>query len=428
MNEDEDFVLVQHHDTVLPLAPKYMGEIVDFIQSAKEDLSAVNTKIHDNPEVGYEEHKAHALLTNFLKCRQGWKVTTSAYGIATAWIAVYDSGKRGPVVSFNVEMDALPGLGHACGHNLIATSSLAAALATASVMRRHSLKGKIVLFGTPAEEGGGGKIRLLKAGAYKNNCVDISLISHPGITHDGALTCTSAFASFKCEYFGRASHAARSPWLGINALDALIMAYNALSMLRQQTMPGDVIQGHITDGGLAPNIIHAYAAGTFVVRANTAPRLEELRRKVDACFRAGAEATGARLKVTEVMMYLDHVPNRVLGTSYTRYWNSLSPPSRIQLDKVTRVSASTDQGDISHALPSLSVSFAIPPGPEGMGPHSPEFEKAAGTKEAFGRCLRVGEALAGTAVDVLTMPGLLDEVKEQWKKDIAVPDGSDASL
>jgi amidohydrolase len=428
MNEEEDFVLVQHHDAILPSEPKYMSEITDFIKSITDDLSAINTKIHDNPEVGYEEHKAHALLTNFLKSRQDWKVTTSAYGIDTAWVAVYDSGKRGPVVSFNVEMDALPGLGHACGHNLIATSSLAAALATASVMRRHSLRGKIVLFGTPAEEGGGGKIRLLRAGAYKNNGVDISLISHPGITHDGALTCTSAFTSFRCEYFGKASHAARSPWLGINALDALIIAYNALSVLRQQTMPGDVIQGHITDGGLAPNIIHAYAAGTFVVRANTAPRLEELRRKVDACFRAGAEATGARLKVTEVMTYLDHVPNRVLGASYTRYWNSLNPPSRIQPDRITRVSASTDQGDVSHVLPSLSVSFAVPPGPEGMGPHSPEFEKVAGTKKAFGRCLRVGEALAGTAVDVLFVPGLLEKVKEQWKKDMAATDGSVASL
>lgn len=419
MDETDGFVLIQHDDVVHPYVLQYVDEITDFINSAKVDLSIVNTKIHDNPEIGFEEHQAHALLTNFLKIRQGWQVTTSAYGMATAWIAVFDSGKKGPVVSFNVEMDALPGLGHACGHNLIATASLAAGLSTASIIQRHSLKGKVVLFGTPAEEGGGGKIRFLKAGAYNDYGIDISLISHPGITHDGALTCTSAFSSFKVEYFGRASHAARSPWLGINALDALIIAYNALSVLRQQTMPSDIIQGHITDGGLTPNIIHAYAAGTFVVRSNTTLRLKGLRRKVDACFRAGAEATGARLQVTEVMTYLDHVPNRVLATSFTRYWNSLSPPSRIQADKVTRVSASTDQGNISHALPSLSVSFALPPGPEGMGPHSPEFEKVAGTKEAFVRCLRVAGALAGTAVDVLIVPGLLDEVKEQWKRDMA---------
>lgn len=286
-------------------------------------------------------------------------------------------------------------------------------------MQRHDLKGKIVLFGTPAEEhGGGGKIRLLKAGAYRDHGVDISLISHPGITHDGALTRTTAYTRFKVEYFGKAAHAANSPWLGINALDALITGYNGLSMLRQQTMPSDIIQGHISDGGLAPNIIHAYAAGTFVVRANTASRLDELRRKVDACFRAGAEATGARLELSQVGIYADHVPNRVLGGSYARYWNSLSPPSRIPIDSVGRVSASTDQGDVSYALPSLSVSFAIHPGPEGGGNHTPDFEKAAGTKAAFWRCLRVGKALAGTAVDVLTIPGFLLEVQEQWKTDM----------
>jgi metal-dependent amidase/aminoacylase/carboxypeptidase family protein len=286
-------------------------------------------------------------------------------------------------------------------------------------MQRHDLKGKIVLFGTPAEEhGGGGKIRLLRAGAYKDHNVDISLISHPGITHDGALTRTTAYVRFKVEYFGKAAHAANSPWKGINALDALITAYNGLSMLRQQTMPSDIIQGHITDGGLAPNVIHPYAAGTFVVRATTASRLEELRRKVDGCFRAGAEATGARLEVTEVGAYADHVPNRVLGASYTQYWNSLDPPSRITMDEVGHVLASTDQGDISYAFPSLSVSFAILPEPGGGGNHTPDFEKAAGTRESFRRCLMVGKGLAGTAVDVLTIPGLLGEVKEQWKKDM----------
>lgn len=318
-------------------------------------------------------------------------------------------------------IDALPGIGHACGHNLIATASLAAGLATAEIMIRHGLAGKVVLFGTPAEEGGGGKIRLLEAGAYRDHSTDISLISHPGISHNSALVHTTCYTRVRVEYFGREAHAANSPWLGINALDALIIAYNGLSMLRQQTMPGDIIQGHITDGGTTPNIIHAYAAGNFVVRANNTSRLQDLRRKVDACFRAGSEATGARLKVTEEQTYADHVANWVLGASYARCWNSLDPPGYIPTDPVlgaTEVTASTDQGNVSHCMPSLNVSFAIPPGPEGNGPHSPDFASAAGTQEAFFRCLRVGKALAGTAVDVLTISGLLDQVKEQWKKDM----------
>ncbi|KAI3396561.1 hypothetical protein diail_12085 [Diaporthe ilicicola] len=425
---DEDgYVLVGLHDArddSIESRPKYLTDLKDFIEKSSEELWTINKKIHDNPELGYEEHKAHALLTGFLKSKKGWKVTTSAYGMETAWVAVYDSGEKGPVVSFNVEMDALPGMGHACGHNLIATASLAGGLATAEIMQRHQLTGKVVLFGTPAEEGGGGKIRLLEAGAYRDHGVDVSLISHPGVLHDSAMVHTTGYSRFKAEYFGREAHAATSPWLGINALDALVIAYNGLSVLRQQTMPGDIIQGYITDGGTAPQIIPGYAAGIFVVRTNApshlhAPsRLRELRRKVEACFRAGAEATGAEVKITVEEAYAEHVPNRVLAASYARYWNALDPPSPGSVEQDIHIGASTDQGDVSHAVPSLNASFSIAPGPDGKGPHSPGFEKASGTKDAFQRCLRTGKALAGTAVDILTTQGLLDEVVDQWRKDM----------
>ena len=320
-------------------------------------------------------------------------------------------------------LDALTGIGHACGHNLIAMASVAGALATADTMKARSIPGKVVLYGTPAEEGGGGKIALLKAGAYRDHKVDINLISHPGIVQDNALVHSTAYERFKVEYYGREAHAAASPWLGINALDALITAYNALSVLRQQTMPGDIIQGYITDGGVAPNIIHAYTAGIFVTRASTQARLVELQAKVTACFEAGAGATGAKLKITPLQAYADHVPNRVLAASYARYFNALGPERKIPLDQdvdeiqgVTQ--ASTDQGDISYAMPSLSPGFQILPGPENAGPHNPDFATAAGTKDAFERSLRVGKALAATAVDVLTQDGLLDEVKAQWRKDM----------
>lgn len=299
-------------------------------------------------------------------------------------------------------------------------ASLAAALATVEMIKQYDLPGKVLLFGTPGEEGiGGGKIRLLEAGAYKD--VDISLISHPGILNNSPLVRTTAFARLEVEYFGRAAHVANSPWLGINALDALVIAYNAVSVLRQQTMPSDVIGMSITNGGAAPNIVHPYAAGICVIRAASAPRLKELQQRVTACFRAGAEATGARLETKIIQGYADHVPNRVLASSYTKYWNQLSnlpdppiPPN----GQYTYVKASTDQGNISYAMPSVNASFAISPGPLKGPPHSPEFERSSGTKEAFWRALRVAKALAGTAVDVLIVPGLLDEVKEQWREDM----------
>jgi amidohydrolase len=311
-------------------------------------------------------------------------------------------------------------MGHACGHNLIAIVSVAAGLATAAIMKRHKLPGKVIIFGTPGEEGiGGGKIQLLEAGAYKD--VDISLISHPGIFNNSPRVRTTAFARLEVEYFGRAAHAANSPWLGVNALDALVIAYNAVSVLRQQTMPTDVIGMNITNGGGRPNVIHAYAAGSCVIRASTLARIKELEEKVSACFRAGAEATGARVAIKVTPGYADHVPNLVLASSYTKYWNALPDvpdPPIPDGDQFTFVKASTDQGNISYQMPSVNASFAIPPGPLSGPPHNPDFESASGTRAAFERALRVGKALAGTAVDLLRTPGLLEQVKEQWKKDM----------
>jgi metal-dependent amidase/aminoacylase/carboxypeptidase family protein len=278
------------------------------------------------------------------------------------------------------------------------------------------------LFGTPGEEGfGGGKIRLLEAGAYEG--VDISLISHPGILNNSPLVRTTAFARLEIEYFGHAAHAANSPWLGINALDALVIAYNAVSVLRQQTMLGDVIGMNISNGGAAPNVIHAYSAGICVIRAASVSRLGVLQQKVTACFRAGAEATGARLEVKVIQGYADHVPNSILAASYTKYWNrlpALPEPPIPPADRLTWVKASTDQGNISHAMPSVNASFAIPPGKQGGQPHSPDFEEASGTTEAFRIALRVGKALAGTAVDVLSQPGLIDKIKDQWRRDMDI--------
>ncbi|GJC80840.1 peptidase M20 domain-containing protein 2 [Colletotrichum liriopes] len=428
--EDDDFILVSHADAhAYPFtgssSPEYLDEISSVVADLAESLWPVNKKIHDNPELGYREFIAHETLTAFMRTQPGWKVTPSAYGMETAWVAVWDSGRKGPVVSFNAEMDCLPGIGHACGHNLIATASLTGALAAATLLSRHRLPGKIVLYGTPAEEGGGGKIRLLKAGAYAQHGVDLNLISHPGIVADTSLMRTSAYTSFRVEFFGREAHAAANPWLGINALDALVTSYNAISVLRQQTMPGDVVQGNITHGGARPNIIHAYAAGLFVVRSDTQARLRELKAKVERCFAAGAEATGAKLQITQTGSYMDHVPNRVLGRSYTRYFNALTSPgeSRIPLDEDVdeirgRTMASTDQGDVSYAMPSLSVGFAIPPGKGGQGPHNPAFAEAAGTRVAFERSLRVGKGLAGVAIDVYTKEGMLEEVKRAWRKDM----------
>lgn len=311
--------------------------------------------------------------------------------------------------------DALTGIGHACGHNLIMTASVAAALASGAAMDQFSLSGKVILFGTPAEEGGGGKIKLLDAGAYSDHKVDINLISHPGKVADSVLVRTNAYINLKIEYFGKEAHAAAAPWEGINALDALITAYNALSVLRQQTMLGDIIQGHITDGGSAPNIIHAYAAGIFVVRALSKKRLAVLRKKVEKCFEAGAEATGATLKITQIMGYDDHVPNLALGKVCREVMNKLGgdiPEAEMDLIKGA-TQASTDQGNISYAMPSLSLGFEIK---SVEGPHNPGFADSARTRQAHVAALRAGKGLAVTGLEALSSEKLLKAAKEEFEE------------
>lgn len=281
-------------------------------------------------------------------------------------------------------------------------------------MTKFSVPGKVILFGTPGEEGGGGKIKLLDAGAYSEHAVDINLISHPGNVPDSALVRTNAYTSFRVEYFGREAHAAASPWEGINALDGLITAYNALSVLRQQTMPGDIIQGHITDGGSTPNIIHAYAAGVFVVRATNKKRLGVLREKVGKCFEAGAQASGAELKITPGMAYDDHVPNKILGGVCRTAFNALGGEiPTADLDLIWGASqASTDQGNISYAMPSLSLGFKIE---SEVGPHNPGFAKAARTRAAHDAALKAGKALAVTGLEILSSRDLLKAAREEFE-------------
>ncbi|KAF2207454.1 hypothetical protein CERZMDRAFT_62755 [Cercospora zeae-maydis SCOH1-5] len=377
-----------------------------------EALRQVSLQIHDNPELQYREYLAHDIITKFVAGHPGWNVTRSAFSLATAFMAVFDSGRSGPVVSFNAEYDALKDIGHACGHNLIAMASIGAALATAEMIKLHTLHGKVVLFGCPAEEGGGGKIKLLEAGAFKG--IDVSLISHPGISQNNALMRTSAYTSFKVEFFGKEAHAAARPWDGINALDALVTAYTSISALRQQTQPGDILQAQILNGGLRPNIIHAYASGRFVVRSETSARLEALKDRVLACFQGAATATGAEVVVTQKRGYSNHRPNRALGRSYRSAFNRLGGDIPAEdVDWLTALTmASTDQGDISHAVPSISPNFWIRSA--SGGPHTPDFEKASRTEEAHHLALRVGKALAATAVDVLTQPKFLQEVKREF--------------
>ncbi|GJC89232.1 peptidase M20 domain-containing protein 2 [Colletotrichum liriopes] len=384
-------------------ASPYFEAVSEYIDSIVDDLWPINKDIHDNPELGYEEIKAHELLTSFMESHDGWNVTRSIYNISTAFVAVFEGSGDGPVVSFNAEY-----------------ASIGGALATAEIMRAENLPGKVILFGTPAEESLGGKVKLLEAGAFRDHNIDISLITHPTAGGDSPYMITTSTDRFDVEYYGKEAHAAAQPWEGVNAQDALVLANNAIALLRQQTRSTDKIHGIITSAGTRINIIPALAQASFQIRSADNEALEEWTERVMKCFEAGALATGAELNVTmRPYGYSNMVSNDVLAGSYAKYFTELGGElPDADVDKLRDPSGSTDQGNISHDFPTISPYFGITNEngsvPSG-GTHTAAFEVAAGSRPAFDKAIMVAKSIAGVAVDVLTVDGMLDEIKEEFE-------------
>jgi len=266
------------------------------IDDAERNLRQLNEAIHSHPELAFQEFGAVKTITTFLE-GEGFKVQDHAYGLETSFIA--EVGDGGPLVIICAEYDALPNIGHACGHNLIATSSIAAFLAVARVVRTEIKPGRVRLLGTPAEEGQGGKVKLIEAGAFKEEDIAAAIMAHPISPHqlDGGyngLAGMDMIASykFKVEFHGRPAHAGGQPWNGLNALDAAIATYNNVSMLRQQMRPDERVHCVIEDGGTVPNVITQYSRMNWYVRSPSMKRCEELLGKVEKCCEAGALSAG----------------------------------------------------------------------------------------------------------------------------------------
>jgi amidohydrolase len=317
--------------------------------------------------------------------------------------------------------DALPNLGHACGHNLIATVGVTGALATAKIMREQNLPGKVILFGTPAEESLGGKVDMLEAGVFDDYEIDISLIAHPTNGPDTPYMRTFSTSRLDLEYYGKTAHASAAPYEGINAQDALVLAYNAISMLRQQSQRTDQVHGIITSGGASINVIPELSTASFQLRSTDDVDLESWSQRVLKCFDAGALATGATLNLTtRSNSYSAMFSNDLLASSWSKYFTALggSVPDA-KLDAIKEQSGSTDQGNISKKWPSIQPMFQIynenGSVPEG-GPHTAPFEVAAGTRRSFEKAIMTAKGLAGVAVDVLTTEGMLEAVKGELEE------------
>lgn len=375
------------------------------VDKISNDLINLSHRIHKNPEVAYQEFKASKWIADFLE-DNGFEIQRETGGLKTAFKATKKGKSVSPKIAFLCEYDALPGIGHGCGHNIIATASLGAAASLFPLLDK--LHGSIVVLGTPAEEGEGGKIDLLNKGVFKD--IDVAMMIHPWSRTRSARSALGR-AKLKIEFFGRAAHAGANPEKGINALDAIIQTFNSINAMRQQLPMGVKIHGIITDGGKAPNIIPDYSAGLFYVRAPELKLLDAEMKKFKACAQGAAKATGSRVKISmDPRIYAPRKNNMTLAKIFSGNLKLLGIGEEEEPPWIG--SGSSDIGNISQVIPILHADIAICP-PKTAG-HSKEFAKYAISPGGDEAVITGAKALAFTACDILSNPEIFKKIVDEF--------------
>jgi amidohydrolase len=368
-------------------------------RSVEEELQAISLWMYENPELAYQEFESSARLSAYL-AEHGFTVTYPAYGLETAFEA--NLGSSGPRVVICCEYDALPAVGHACAHNLIATSALGAGIALSGLVDQLGIR--LTVLGTPAEEDFGGKVDLINAGAFED--VAASIMVHPVGDGDVVDAIALAIQAFSVEYHGRASHASGAPQLGINALDAQIQAYNNVSTFRQQMLPTDRVHGVITHGGEVANVIPAYTRSEWMIRATSESRLTELIEHMTRCFEAAATATGCTFTMTpDSHPYLEMVSNPIMADLYSSNSAALGRPMTRWVDLENKQAGSTDMGNVSHVVPSLHPCLFLGDGKSTN--HQPGFAAATVTEDGHSALRDGALGMAWTIIDMAE--------KDVWK-------------
>ena len=385
------------------------NSIIQTIDSNAESILSVSHQIHSHPELGYQEFFASGLLADTLE-GLGFAVERGYAGISTAFRA-RKGNPEGPHVAFMAEYDALPGIGHACGHNVICSSALGAGIGLGAVIDTlpHAAIGEVSVIGTPAEETDGGKVVMVERGAFQD--LGVALMVHP---LDGNYYIAEALAtdSWEVEFFGKSSHAAAAPWEGKNALDALILAFTNINALRQQIHPDARIHGVIVEGGAAPNIIPEYTQARFHVRAKERQYLNVLVEQFKACIQAAAIASGTRFELHKYENSLDNMLNNTLLAERIRDY-FIQALSSQPFERTPDHFGSIDMGNVSHIVPAAHVFVDITEG-KPLSPHTTEFQVAACSPFADAAILRAGKALALTGYDVLVDAGFLNAIQTEF--------------
>jgi amidohydrolase len=387
------------------LKPK-LGETVDGLAQELEQLSH---RIHDHPELAFREEKAHAWLAEFLESH-GARVERGL-GLPTAFRATIPGAGPGPTVAILCEYDALPGLGHACGHNVIAAAGAGAGAALARVLGRLPFAGQIRVIGTPAEEGGAGKVKLLEAGAFRD--VDAALMIH-GRCGTRVWRPSLGIVKVKVEFFGRAAHASSWPWRGVNALNAVIQLFIALDAMRQQLRPDARVHGVIVNGGAQPNIIPEHTSAEFYLRSRDRAYCLALLERFRACADGAAIATGCSVKVTpDPIVHEPLKPNATMARLFARNLALIDVPE--DPDDGEAGYGSTDCGNLSQVIPTIHPYIRI--SPDGVPGHSREFAEWARSPLARAGIVAGAKALAMTALDLLASPEALQQARNDFARE-----------
>jgi len=381
------------------------NQVCEAVDRIEDQLRTVSQEIFEHPEVQNEEVFASKLLASELE-KAGFNVELGVAGLPTAIHAVHPAMSDGPTIAILGEYDALPEIDHACGHNLIAAGGLGAALAVGTI--KSELPGKLIFFGTPAEEGGGGKILMVDAGLFED--VDVAMMFHPA-GHTMVGRGSLAITEVKIEFHGKPSHASGSPEKGINALDAVIQTFNGINALREHIKDGARIHGIISNGGLKPNIVPEYAAAEFYVRAQENDYRDELLTKLRNCAEGAALATGARLEFSQVgISYKALKPNKILGELFLKHVVASGLPHEPQKDNAM---GSTDMGDVTQVVPGIHPYVKI--AEEDVAGHSREFTEASGSEQGKVAMLAAAKAMAITTVDLLEDTDLVARIWEEFR-------------
>ena len=378
------------------------------IDPLKEELSSLALEIHKNPELGNKEYMACKMQTELL-VKYGFDVEIGYLGIETAYKACYIGKKKGPKIAMLAEYDALPKIGHACGHNLIAMVSVGAGIAMREFADEYG--GEIYVFGTPAEESKGAKVEMSNKGAFDD--MDVAMMAHPAYMNTDSVK-LMAIKSYSFEFFGRGAHAAASPEEGLNALDAMISFFNMVNSLRQQTKPDARIHGIILDGGTAPNIIPDYTKASFAMRANEESYLVELCEKVFDCAKGAALGTGTKVEIKKAEEHFKNVKhNSKLSELNAKKLEEIGLPV-FRLGDII-FPGSSDIGDVSYRCPAIQGGFDITGGKPCVV-HTPEFAEYAKSNYAIENGFNIIKGFVLTAIDLMTKPDLLKEIKEEFNK------------